>query len=127
MARRIERAQPAQSGGLTDARLAELFDDAQRFAAGDVAAAHRLVRIRWREGMVQAAVQKGELKLANDILDSIAKDSGDARHKHEAEPNREAAIDARERLFKRLDDLRQRLARRAVDPAGAGGTDRAAR
>jgi hypothetical protein len=105
-----------------------------RFAAGRdaIAAADKRVRICWRECMVEAALQRGELKLANDILDSIAKESGDAfgnKQKHEhSGPNGEASRieDARERVFKRLDDLRQRVESRTLGLAAARGEKRAA-
>jgi len=104
-----------------------------RYAAGsdDIAAVDKRVRICWRECMVEAALQKGELKLANDILDSIAKEAGDAfgnKQKHEhSGPNGEAIRieDARQRVFKRLDDLRQRVESRTLGLAAARAANRA--
>ncbi len=119
MARRAADRAPAEA----DARLGEQFRDARDRAPDecDVAAARRLTRIRWRESMVEAALEKGELKLANDILDSIAKETsakeaGDAgREQHEQRSD--AAAQARERIFRRLDAQRERLAQPDPDAA----------
>jgi hypothetical protein len=93
----------------------------------DIPAANRLVRVRWRGDMAIAAMEQGQYKPANDILDSIAKECGDAfsnRQKHEhSGPNGEALRidDARERVFRRLDKLRQSIASRAAGLAAARG------
>jgi hypothetical protein len=80
--------------------------------AADVAATHRLTRIRWRESILEAALEKGELKLANDVLDSIAKEAGELGREQNGGEAPEEATRARERVFRNLDALRQRLARR---------------
>ena len=108
VARRAVEAAPAES----NLKLGRQFREARerRTEATDVAAADRLTRIRWRESILEAALEKGELKLANDILDSIAKEAGEAgREQHGKAPDEAAA---RERVFRSLDALGQRLARR---------------
>jgi hypothetical protein len=56
-----------------------------RKGSAEIGASHALVRIRWRERMALKAMDGGNSKLANDILDSIAKEVGDGfgnRHRH---------------------------------------------
>ncbi|MBV8836735.1 MAG: hypothetical protein JO000_09360 [Alphaproteobacteria bacterium] len=121
MARRAVEAAPAASG----LKLGRQFRAARkRGAEGDyVAAADRLTRIRWRVSILEAALETGELKLANDILDSIAKEAGEVgREQHGKAPDEAAR--ARERVFRSLDALGQRLARRDT---GDAPTSRAGR
>jgi hypothetical protein len=50
----------------------------------DIGAGYKPVRIRWRGEFVQETWDLGQYKIANDILDSIAKETGgasDSRHK----------------------------------------------
>ena len=42
----------------------------------DIGAMHKLVRIRWRENMMHEAWNACQFRIANDILDSIAKETG---------------------------------------------------
>jgi hypothetical protein len=54
--------------------------------SAEIGASHVLVRIRWRERMALDAMETGNSELANDILDSIAKEVGDGfgnRHRRE--------------------------------------------
>ena len=123
VARRAVEAAPSES----NRRLGRQFRDARERAieATDVAAAHRLTRIRWRESILEAALEKGELKLANDILDSIAKEAGEVgREQHGKAPDEAAR--ARERVFRSLDALGQRLARRDTGDAPPPQAGRAA-
>jgi len=97
-----------------------------------IGASHMVVRIMLREQMVHAAMRKGDHKTANEILDSIAKEVGDAfsnrrKHEHTGADGRPIEIEdaARERIFKRLESLREFVAggtaRLAIaDEAGGG-------
>lgn len=123
MARRAAENAPAES----DLKLGRQFRGARDRGAdaADVAAAHRLTRIRWRESILEAALEKGELKLANDILDSIAKEAGEVgKEQHGKAPDE--ATRTRERVFRSLDALRQRFTRRDPGAAAAARTGRAA-
>ncbi len=123
MARRAVEAEASGSG----AKLSRQFREARERGtkATDVAAADRLTRIRWRESILEAAIEKGELKLANDILDSIAKEAGEVgREQHGKAPDEAAR--ARERVLRSLDALRQRFARRDPGDAAAARAERAA-
>lgn len=42
-----------------------------------VGASNKMVRVRWRGDMAQRAMDAGNLPLANEILDSVAKEMGD--------------------------------------------------
>ncbi len=116
MARRAVEIAPTEVG----LKLGRQFRDARERGseAADVAAAHRLTRIRWRESILEAALEQGELKLANDILDSIAKEAGEVGREQHGKAPVEATW-ARERVFRSLDALRQRLARRDTGDAAA--------
>jgi len=126
------RRAPEHAPNESEATLGQQFRDARERSADrtEVAAAHRLTRIRWRESMVEAALEKGELKLANDILDSIAKETS-ARQtgdidKDRDEQGRDEAAQARERIFRRLDALRERLAGGDAGALAVGPTRSAA-
>jgi hypothetical protein len=125
MARRVAERTPGEA----EATLGRQFRDA-RDRSEDVAAARRLTRIRWRESMVEVALEQGELKLANDILDSIAKEASagqaSATDEDRNEHRRDEAEQARERIFRRLDALRERLAGRDAGAAAATATRSAA-
>ena len=129
-AQAIEFYDPTRYSSECPKRWADLFHatrDGFNKGKADIPAANRLVRVRWRGDMALAAMEQGQYKLANDILDSIAKECGDAfsnRQKHEhSGPNGEALRidDARERVFRRLDELRQRIEGRAAGLAAARG------
>jgi phage shock protein A len=109
----VARRAPENAPTESDLKLGRQFRDARDRCAStaEVAAAHRLTRIRWRESILEAALEKGELKLANDILDSIAKEAGEVGKEPHGKAPDEAAR-ARERVFRSLDALRQRFARR---------------
>jgi hypothetical protein len=54
-----------------------------------IGACHALVRIRWREQMALKQMEADKAQLANDILDSIARDVGDcfgSKYRHDS-PN----------------------------------------
>lgn len=123
MARRAVEAASAASA----LKLGQQFRDARerRAEASDVAAAHRLTRIRWRESILEAAIEKGELKLANDILDSIAKEAGEVGKEQHGKAPDEAAR-ARERVFRSLDALGQRIEGRDTGDAPTSRAGRAA-
>jgi hypothetical protein len=57
----------------------DLFWDTRKAfidSIADVGANHPLVRIRWRGEMVQEAWGAGQHRIANEILDSVAKEAG---------------------------------------------------
>jgi hypothetical protein len=61
-------------------KWADLFHETRkRFNEGkaDIAAANKFARIRWREQLAHEAWDAGERKIANEILDSIAKEMGE--------------------------------------------------
>jgi len=126
------RRAPVRAPDESKATLGQQFRDARDRSADrtEVAAVRRLTRIRWRESMVEAALEQGELKLANDILDSIAKETS-ARQtadidKDRDEQGRDEAAQARERIFRRLDALRERLAGGDAGALAVGPTRSAA-
>jgi hypothetical protein len=130
-AQAIEYYDPTRhSGSKCPKRWADLFHATRNGLNKDMAelaAADKLDRVRWRGDMAVAAMEKRQYRLANDILDSIAKECGDAfsnRQKHEhSGPDGEAL--RIERVFRRLDTLRQRAARRrAARRAAARGEKR---
>jgi len=130
-AQAIEFYDPTRYSGECPKRWADLFHATRNsFNNGkaDIPAANRLVRVRWRGDMALAAMEQGQYKRANDILDSIAKECGDAfsnRQKHEhSGPNGEAL--RIERVFRRLDTLRQRAARRRAGRRAAARGERGA-
>jgi hypothetical protein len=62
-------------------RLKKLFWDTRKTyidGTADIGAGYPPVRIRWRGEMVQETWGKGQHKIANEILDSIAKEAGGA-------------------------------------------------
>src|SRR5258708_2044319 len=98
------------AGGKCPKRWADLFHATRNGLnkeKAEVAAADKLVRVRWRGDMAVAAMEKRQYRLANDILDSIAKECGDAfsnrQQLEHSGPDGEAL--RIERVFRRLDTL----------------------
>lgn len=130
----VGRYDPTTLGGRSlSSQWVQLFHTTREKFLKDsasIGASHMVVRIRRREEMADAAKEKGEYKVANDILDSIAKEMGDAfsnrrKHEHSGADGRPIEIEdvARERIFRRLEDLRQLLTSGSAGVIAAGGAE----
>jgi hypothetical protein len=75
------------SGGGLGQRWKDLFGEVRKAylaAIAETATSEPLVRMHWRENMVLEAWDKGDYRMANAMLDSIAKEAGGMfRSKHE--------------------------------------------
>ena len=76
----IQHYHPERAHGRTLAQhWKDLFWDTRKSyvdSTADIGADHKPVRIRWRGEMVQETWGAGQHKIANEILDSVAKEAG---------------------------------------------------
>jgi hypothetical protein len=84
----IDHYHPERAAGATlSQRFKDLFWEVRKAylaAAAEIGTNDPLVRMRWREDMVLEAWDAGDYRMANAMLDSIAKEAGGAfRSKHE--------------------------------------------
>ena len=72
------------SGDRLAQRWRDLFRETRRLyveRSAEIGTADKMVRMRWRENMALKAEEAGDYRIANALLDSIAKEAGDAFEK----------------------------------------------
>jgi hypothetical protein len=112
--------------------LVTLFDETRKQfleKLEDVAIYHKAVQLRVLERALALAVNRGQIPMVIALVEAAAKIAGTITTKvdvkHSGKVTTEVVDAARQRVFDRLDDLRQRIAGRVDGLAAASGASRA--